>query len=75
MGILARDVGRLGKRCVDGACGGWGESLWSAAMTGICVEGIQKGRMTHGEHGRTRKTGAVGGRVGGFGSLEGFSGI
>ena len=26
--------GRLGKSYVDGACGGWGESLWSGSMIG-----------------------------------------
>ena len=46
-----KNEGRLGKRCVDVACGGWAESLWSKDMTGTCVEGIQKGRMAHGRHG------------------------
>lgn len=40
--------GRLGKSYVDGACGGWGESLWSAGMIGICVYEIQKGWMCGG---------------------------
>ena len=31
--------GRLGKSYVDGACGGWGESLWSGAVIGICFGG------------------------------------
>jgi hypothetical protein len=26
--LKGKRKGRLGKRCVDGACGGWGESLW-----------------------------------------------
>jgi hypothetical protein len=43
---------RLGKRCVDVACGEWGESLWWADMIWICVEGIQMGRMAHGKGGR-----------------------
>jgi len=65
MGDLAQGKrkGRLGKSYVDGACGVWGESLWSGHMTGTCIEEIQKGRMAHGRHGNH-------GRVSGFGDLS-----
>jgi hypothetical protein len=56
--------GRLGKSYVDVACGDWGESLWSGAMIGICVEGSSKGRMAHGRHGNHRQVSGLGGFFG-----------
>jgi hypothetical protein len=70
--------GRLGKSYVDGACGGWGESLWSGAMIGICIEGSSKGRMAHGMigiHGTVGEACAVGGWVLRFGATRALSGF
>jgi hypothetical protein len=37
--VQGKRKGRLGKSYVEGACGGWGESLWSGAVIGICFGG------------------------------------
>jgi hypothetical protein len=62
--LKGKRKGRLGKRCVDGACGAWGESLWSAAMIGNCAGETQEGWMA------CRRARAMGVR-----GVEGFSGL
>ena len=62
--LKGKRKGRLGKSYVDGACGGWGESLWSEAMIGTCADCIEKGGKVCGR-----------GQTVGVGGLEGFLGI